>query len=585
MRLRRKARETDGIPFDKKIYKRGIVPNLVCALLIFMYSVLFLMIKPGQLPWALLAAAVITLAAEFIISPITNVILTKKITKDVQDWENGKLSDEKERTALYLEIAEFPNKKAVQTFLFFFICAMLLALSYRFVPGLRFKWIVITFSFIGCVFGGYSAAIIAQSYSEEVCGSYAKKLVKEGLDVSVIADRKYFGMTLGVRCVIYLIVPVIYMAVLAYMMTQQYSASYITNDVDRFSIIARNIVITIVNAAYYLKLCSLVKNKLCDYADEMGERLEEILTDKAPDFYIETNLFDSLQYSNHLVNESSRGFTSLISHMKSISSGILETSNNLAAISKELQATANEQNTSVTEINTTVHEMNSRIQSIKEKVEAVASSCETMDIQMFSSLGEVKENMEQIGRIGESNRKIMTCVEGLARQANSIDEVMNLIEDIASQTRIIAFNAELEAVGAGKAGKNFHIVSSEIKRLADSVVDSTKEIQRHIKDLKDASATLASSARNTTQLIETETEMSQELEKHLQGIKTAAEKNSGRAGEIRANIETQSASFEEIASKLSQINESIASFTVSTAEINSAASQIQAASADLDSMA
>ena len=65
MRLRRKAKETTNIPFDKLVYKRGIVPNLVCALLIFLYSVLFLMIKPGQLPWALLAAAVITLAAEF----------------------------------------------------------------------------------------------------------------------------------------------------------------------------------------------------------------------------------------------------------------------------------------------------------------------------------------------------------------------------------------------------------------------------------------------------------------------------------------------------------------------------------------
>lgn len=580
----RKTKDTDTLPFDKMIYKRGIVPNLVCALLIFVYSVLFLIIKPDQIVWALIAAVVITLAAEFIISPITNVILTKKITKDVQDWEKGLINDEKGRTTLYQEIAEFPNKKAIQTYIFFFICAMLLALSYRFVPGLRFQWVVVIFSFIGCVFGGYAAAIIAQSYSEEICSVYAQKLVKEGISPSVIAEKKSFGMPLGRRCIIYLIVPLVYMAILAYMMTQQYSANYITTDVDRFSIIARNIIITIINAAYYLKLCSLVKNKLCDYADDMGEKLEEILTDKDPDFYIETNLFDSLQYSNHLVNESSKGFTSLISHIKSISTGIQETSNNLAAISKELQATANEQNTSVTEINNTVLDMNSSIRNIKEKVEAVASGCETMDSQMLSSLGEVSENMKQIGRIGESNSKIMTCVESLAQQANSIDEVMNLIEDIASQTRIIAFNAELEAVGAGKAGKNFHIVSSEIKRLADSVVDSTKEIQRHIKDLKDASTTLATSAQNTTRLIETETEMSHELEKHLQDIRTAAEENAGRADEIRQNIESQSSSFDEVATTLSKINESISSFTVSTAEINSAASQIQAASADLDNM-
>ncbi|MBQ9538318.1 MAG: hypothetical protein IJU95_03520, partial [Treponema sp.] len=76
--------KSKDITFDKVIYKRGIVPNLVCAVLIFLYSVLFLIIKPSQIPLALLVATVITLAAEFIISPLTNVILTKKIAKDVQ---------------------------------------------------------------------------------------------------------------------------------------------------------------------------------------------------------------------------------------------------------------------------------------------------------------------------------------------------------------------------------------------------------------------------------------------------------------------------------------------------------------------
>ncbi len=572
------------LPFDKIIYKRGMLPNLVCAVLIFIYSILFLIIKPNQLPLAFVVAGVITMAAEFIISPLTNVILTKKITKDIQDWEKGIIHDEQGRTALYLEIAEFPIKKAIQTYIFFFTCAMLLALGYRFVPGLRFQWVVVIISFIGCVFGGYAAAIIAQSYSEDVCSGYAQRLVKEGIDASLVAEKKSFGMSLGLRCLIYLIVPWIYITIVAYMMSQQYFARYVVTDADRFSIIARNIIITVINASFYLKLCFLFRNKLCNFADSMGERLEEIITEKDPSFYIETNLFDSLQYSNHLVNETSRGFTSLISHIKSISSKILETSNNLGAIAEELQATANEQNSSVTEINATVQTMNSSIGNIKGKVEAMASGCEAMASQMGTSLGSVSENLEQIDRIGNSNKTIIECVKSLAKQANSIDNVMNIIEDIASQTRIIAFNAELEAVGAGKAGKNFHIVSSEIKRLADSVVNSIKEIQRHIKDLKDASAALSSSSENTTRLIETETAMSKELEQHLQDIMQAAEENAERAGKIRGNIERQASSFEEITSTLNQINESISSFKVSTAEINSATKQIQAASSELDAL-
>ena len=226
------------IAFDKLIYKRGIIPNLACAILIFIYSILFLIIKPEQILLALIVAAAISLGAEFLISPITNVILTKKITKDIQNWEQGLVNDEKSRTRLYQEIAEFPMKKAIQTFLFFFICAMMLALGYRFVPGLQFQWAVVIISFIGCVFGGYSAGILAQSYSEDICSIYAKKLVKEGIDRSLIAENKSFGMSLALRCVIYLIVPLLYITVVTYMMAQQYFARYIVTDADRFSILS-----------------------------------------------------------------------------------------------------------------------------------------------------------------------------------------------------------------------------------------------------------------------------------------------------------------------------------------------------------
>ncbi|MCR5621151.1 MAG: hypothetical protein K6G18_04780 [Treponema sp.] len=576
--------KSSGMPFDKRIYKRGMVPNLICAILIFTYSILFLLIRPDQFPWALVVAAVITLAAEFIISPAMNFILTKQITKEIQEWELGELNDEESRTNLYLEIAEFPMRKAVQTFLFFFTCAFLLALGYRFFPKLRFNWTVVSFSFLGCVFGGYAAAILAQSYSEEICSGYAQALVKDGIDREMVAERKSFGMSLKLRFIIYLIVPLLYITIVTYMMAQQYFARYIVTDADRFSIIARNIIITIINALFYFKLCTLVIKKLCTYADDMGEQLEEIINEKNPSFYIETNLFDSLQYSNFLVNETSKGFTSLISYIKSISVGILETANNLAAISKELQATANEQNVSVSQINENVNEMSKFIRDIKIKVDSVASECVEMDVQLLTSMGAISDNMEQIRRIDESNKKIMSCVESLAKQANSIDEIMNLIEDIASQTRIIAFNAELEAVGAGKAGKNFHIVSAEIKRLADSVVESIKEIQKNTKELKDASNALSFDSQNTTALIETEVQLSSELEQHLQNIKSAAEKNVDRAGEIQHNMERQSSSFEKIAAALGQISDNTSSFTISTTEINSAASQIQAASAELDAL-
>ena len=291
-----------------------------------------------------------------------------------------------------------------------------------------------------------------------------------------------------------------------------------------------------------------------------------------------------MEYGSYLIDETSENFTNLLAQTSKINAQVRETANNLAAISKELQTTANEQNVRISESNATVKDMNLAMQNISSKIQNVASGCDKMNKNIFSSLESIKENLNQIIRIGDSNKRITECVEALSNQIESIDNVMNIIEDIASQTRIIAFNAELEAVGAGKNGKSFHIVSIEIKRLADNVVTSIREIQNHIKDLKSASASLSASSANTTTLINSEAAMSKEIEKHFTQIKESADITSGRAEEIKDNIEKQTSSFAKIVQTLDSLNRSVGTFTVSTAEISSAANQIQSASAELESL-
>ncbi len=63
---------------------------------------------------------------------------------------------------------------------------------------------------------------------------------------------------------------------------------------------------------------------------------------------------------------------------------------------------------------------------------------------------------------------------------------MDLINTVADQTKLIAFNAALEASSAGESGKRFSVVASEIRRLADSVTDSTHEIEDRIQEIQDS---------------------------------------------------------------------------------------------------
>jgi methyl-accepting chemotaxis protein len=75
-------------------------------------------------------------------------------------------------------------------------------------------------------------------------------------------------------------------------------------------------------------------------------------------------------------------------------------------------------------------------------------------------------------------------VQGLARTAGRIGEVIGLINTIAAQTNLLALNATIEAARAGDAGRGFAVVASEVKSLASQTAKATEDISAQIADIQ-----------------------------------------------------------------------------------------------------
>jgi methyl-accepting chemotaxis protein len=75
-------------------------------------------------------------------------------------------------------------------------------------------------------------------------------------------------------------------------------------------------------------------------------------------------------------------------------------------------------------------------------------------------------------------------VQGLAKSAGRIGEVVGLINTIAAQTNLLALNATIEAARAGEAGRGFAVVASEVKSLASQTAKATEEISEQIADIQ-----------------------------------------------------------------------------------------------------
>ena len=166
---------------------------------------------------------------------------------------------------------------------------------------------------------------------------------------------------------------------------------------------------------------------------------------------------------------------------------------NIQSSSAELQAAANqqatgskEQATSMNEITTTISELLATAKQIADGARRVSSIAEGTASSARSGDELVQRTNEAVASIQRQVELIVTHMLDLGRKSQQIGGILELINELAEQTNILAINATIEAAGAGENGKRFAVVAEEIRRLADRVGASTKEIRKLIDDIRSA---------------------------------------------------------------------------------------------------
>jgi methyl-accepting chemotaxis protein len=117
-------------------------------------------------------------------------------------------------------------------------------------------------------------------------------------------------------------------------------------------------------------------------------------------------------------------------------------------------------------------------------VESVASASE----ELSASINDISQQAAHAAGIASravgQARETDGTVQGLAKSAARIGEVVGLINTIAAQTNLLALNATIEAARAGEAGRGFAVVASEVKSLASQTAKATDEISEQIADIQ-----------------------------------------------------------------------------------------------------
>jgi methyl-accepting chemotaxis protein len=157
----------------------------------------------------------------------------------------------------------------------------------------------------------------------------------------------------------------------------------------------------------------------------------------------------------------------------------------LAAATQQV-AGARETATSMTEISTTISELLATSRQIADSAQRVVQIAEQTASYARGGEGTLQAARDTIAAMRRQIDQVVNHMLDLGQKSQRIGVVLDLVSELAEQTNILAINATIEATVAGDAGRRFGVVADEIRKLADRMTASTKEIRLQIDDVRGA---------------------------------------------------------------------------------------------------
>jgi methyl-accepting chemotaxis protein len=222
--------------------------------------------------------------------------------------------------------------------------------------------------------------------------------------------------------------------------------------------------------------------------------------------------------------------------------------------------------------------MDAAIKEIEENAETTSGLSEAAAIDSQKGKEAVDETIRGIGEVREMVDGASKVIRDLGRQSNAIGKILNVIDEVADQTSLLALNAAIIAAQAGDHGKGFAVVADEIRELAERTAVSTREIAGIIGSLQggvqEAVAVMDASSERVHQEVSRSRVAGEALEKIRNSTLKSTEqvRSIVRATQEQARGSQQiTSSINQIASMLGQISSAIKQQTSGTQQLAQAA--------------
>lgn len=249
-------------------------------------------------------------------------------------------------------------------------------------------------------------------------------------------------------------------------------------------------------------------------------------------------------------------------------------SNQISSATEEMAAGAQEQSAQTTEVAGAVEEMTKTIIENTRNAAFAAEASKSSASKAKEGGQVVDEAVKGMQRITEVVTESANAIYTLGQNSDKIGEIIQVIDDIADQTNLLALNAAIEAARAGEQGRGFAVVADEVRKLAERTTKATKEIAEMIKQIQKDTSQAVDSMKKGTDEVENGKTLVMKAGEVLKEIIVSSDKVTDVIIQVAAASEQQSQASEQISSNVEGISSVTQQSSAGIAEIARAAEDL-----------
>ncbi|RFA24490.1 hypothetical protein CAI21_21345 [Alkalilimnicola ehrlichii] len=262
------------------------------------------------------------------------------------------------------------------------------------------------------------------------------------------------------------------------------------------------------------------------------------------------------------VGQLTANFNRFVETLQGVVRNIGDEANQLASAAEELSAVTSQTNAGVQRQNqetdqaaTAINEMTATVQEIARNAAEASAAAQDANASAGEGRRVVAATVEAIDQLAQMLEHGRVTIDKLGSDAESITTIIDVIQDVAEQTNLLALNAAIEAARAGEQGRGFAVVADEVRDLAQKTQSSTHKIQELIETLQTGARSAVDAMANGGEQSQRTVQYAAEAGTSLEAITHKVSQINDMNAQIASAAEEQTAVSNDISQSVTRIRD------------------------------